>query len=353
MLLGNPRLSAALVKTVLQRIQLLSGRPHSHNVLTSIDFNEPMAFSPLPLTRLAALTALAALPLAAHMISISTGELTLTGAKLHYTLRMPAYEVEKLANPFRDLLPQVTFPGATQQSGTCTPRPAENAVVCDSDWLYPSPPAAIHIRSALHRVTVANHVHLVSAVRGTVVDQAVLEVTSPEADIRFVPQSPAEAAYQQFAAGARRAAAGPPQILFLIALVLAARSRKELAILAASFALGQIAASSWAPTLAPQFVEAALAVSYLSIEILFLPTAQHRWAVVALLGALQGLTYAALIQASHWPAFYVLLGAMATALVLISLAGALWTNLPRQPLRPAATLVLAASLGWFLWRIAS
>src|SRR4051812_35749851 len=108
----------------------------------------------------------------AHMISISTGEVRLDGSKLHYEMRMPAYEVAALQDLTRELLPRVDFPGAARISGRCEPKPAENSVICISDWEYPAAPDTVRVRSRLHQVTVANHVHLISAVRGKVIDQA-------------------------------------------------------------------------------------------------------------------------------------------------------------------------------------
>jgi hypothetical protein len=194
----------------------------------------------------------------------------------------------------------------------------------------------------------------VNAVRDKVVDQAVLEVTSPEAEIRFVPLGPAEAAYQQFSAGARRAAAGPPQILFLIALVVAARSLWEFGALSAAFAIGQGLALFSGSVPSPKFVEAAaaLAVAYLAVEIVFLPDARHRWAVVGLLGILQGLAYTALVDASHFSPGWVLTGALLVELLVLGAAGLIWNRLPVRPARPIGWVMLAIGVAWFGWRLA-
>jgi len=308
---------------------------------------------PIPILRVALVSAIAFSAASAHMISISTGEVNLVGTKLHYEMRMPAYEVAALRDPTSELLPRVDFPGAKRVSGSCTPKVAENAMICVSDWEYSEPPDAVRVRSRLYQVTVANHVHLLSAVRDKVVDQAVLELSSPEAEIRFVPQSAADAAYQQFSAGARRATAGAPQLLFLFALVLAARSAKELGALALAFAAGQVGSTLTAWQAAPAFVEAAaaLAVAYLAVEILFLPEAGHRWLVVGVLGAVEGLTYAALVHASGFSPFWVLLGAFIAAGAVLALAGLVWLKIPARPVRPLAAVVLLISLGWFAWRM--
>jgi putative Ca2+/H+ antiporter (TMEM165/GDT1 family) len=201
---------------------------------------------------------------------------------------------------------------------------------------------------------VANHVHLVNAVRAGVVDQAVLEISAPEAEIRFVPATAAEKAYRQFSAGARRAVAGAPQMLFLIALILCARSKREFIAIVAAFAAGQIAVTAFAAGLSgisPRFVEtaAALAVAYLAVEILFLPESRHRWMVVAVLGALQGLTYAAVVSASSFSPFWVLLGALFVAIPALTIGRVAWSLLPKQPTRIVAAIVLAASCAWVGW----
>jgi HupE / UreJ protein len=252
-------------------------------------------------------------------------------------------------------MPRVDFPDARRVSGACEVRQAENAVVCISDWEFAEAPKTVRVRSSLHQVTVANHVHLLSAVRDEVIDQAVLELSSPEAEIRFVPQSAAEAAYQQFAAGARRAVAGPPQLLFLVALILAARGKREFAVLLGAFAVGEAVATVSGQTMAPQFVEAAaaLAVAYLAVEILFLPGAKHRWAVVAVLGALQGLAYSALVEASKFSPVWVLMGAYFAAFVVLMLGGLVWSKLPWRPVRALAAVILAISTAWFVWRVLS
>ena len=61
----------------------------------------------------------AALPGAAHVMSMSSGDLTVTGARAHYELRMPLYEVAHVQNPERALLEHVRFAGARLVSSEC------------------------------------------------------------------------------------------------------------------------------------------------------------------------------------------------------------------------------------------
>src|ERR1035441_5339316 len=49
------------------------------------------------------------LPLAAHMVSMSTGELKVDGSRAHYELRIPMYEVAHVREPEHTLLDHIRF----------------------------------------------------------------------------------------------------------------------------------------------------------------------------------------------------------------------------------------------------
>ena len=88
----------------------------------------------------------------------------------------------------------------------------------------------------------------------------------------------------------------------------------------------------------------ALTVAYLAVEILMLPDAGKRWAVVLALGLFHGLYFAG------FPATYLAGAAIAQAILIAALVLAA-SKLPliwRQ--RPAWAL-LAAGLGWFGFRL--
>ncbi len=59
--------------------------------------------------RSACLLALLPVPLAAHMVSMSTGDLKVDGARASYELRMPMYEVAHVHDPQHTLLDHVRF----------------------------------------------------------------------------------------------------------------------------------------------------------------------------------------------------------------------------------------------------
>ena len=56
-----------------------------------------------------ALIVLAATPLFAHVMSMSTGDITIQGNQAHYELRMPLYEIADLKTPESSLLGQIHF----------------------------------------------------------------------------------------------------------------------------------------------------------------------------------------------------------------------------------------------------
>ena len=58
-------------------------------------------------------------PLAAHVMSMSSGDLAILGAQAHYELRMPLYEVAHVSNPERTLLQHIRFSGARMVRSEC------------------------------------------------------------------------------------------------------------------------------------------------------------------------------------------------------------------------------------------
>jgi len=310
----------------------------------------------------------AAVPAAAHMVSISTGEIRLEGQRARYEFRMPIYEIQHVEDPEKTLAGAIRFHAGGAEARridyTCRRVEAESALVCAATYEFPQPADELEAVSRFHTLTVPNHVHLLRAVRGDFSDQAVLDLSFPKARLRFRPPTPAEKAAQQSVAGALRAAGGTAQWLFLFALVLAARSRRELLLLAAMFVAGETAsclilpATSWNP--APRFVEAAcaLTIAYLAVEILLLPAAGQRWLVVAVLGAFHGLYFSLFISSSGYEAGWVLAGVAAAEAALIAGLAWLLSKLRRplaaiQPVRTASALLLVTGLAWFFLRLRS
>jgi hypothetical protein len=275
---------------------------------------------------------------------------------------MPLYEIAHVPHPETALLEHVRFAGARLVSRNCAEDRSRDLYVCEADYEFGAPPERVDVECTLASITVPNHVHMLRAEMGAKHDQGLFDVAFPRATLRFRPPTAAEVAMTEAAGGFMQALGGPVQILFLAALALAARSRKELAALAAMFLAGQILAvivtphTSWQP--APRFVEAAaaLTVAYLAIEILLLPKAGSRWAVAGVLGVFHGLYFHLFLQTAEYRPAWVLAGA---AFAEIAVIGALalvvaqtqrWAKMLR-PVQVSAAALLVFGMVWFVLRL--
>ena len=309
--------------------------------------------------RYALLLGLMALPALAHVVSMSTGEAVLKGAQLDFELRMPVYEVAQLGDVETALFANIRFSGAGEQARllrhAC--RQESGNWVCMGLYLFDRDVDQFHVRSTLPSITVPNHVHLLRAEFNGRSDQAALDLSFPEADLRFRPPTPTEIVLRETGAGFWRALAGPAQILFVVALLIAARAWRDLGLLFAMFAVGQViaalAARPMGVVLAPRFAEAAaaLTIAYLAVELLLLPNAGGRWFVVAILGLFHGLYFSQLLAAGDYSPVLFLFGALAAEAALASL---LWLVVKRIPFpRALSSILLVIGLGWFLVRLRS
>ena len=293
---------------------------------------------------------------------MSSGDLTVDGARAHYELRMPLYEVSHVASPEKTLLDHVRFAGARMIAEKCAADAA--FLVCQADYEFPAPVEQVDVECTLASVTVPNHVHLLRATMGGKRDQAVFDLSFTHATLRFRPPTAAEVAITQSGAGWMRALGGAVQLLFLAALVLAARNRRELLALTGMFLAGQILCvlamphTSWLP--APRFVEAAaaLTVAYLAVEILLLPEAGARWAIAGLLGAFHGLYFHLFLQNTGYRAGWVLAGAALAEVAAISVLALLLSRVVRfagtlRPVQVSAMALLLFGLVWFGLRLRS
>ena len=296
---------------------------------------------------------LLALPLCAHMTSMSTGDLRVEGTKATYELRMPLYEVAHIADAEKTIFEHIKLSGARLLDHKCAPD--SSALVCTAHYEFPSPPDTISAEVTFHSITVPNHVHILRAYRGDKSDQAVFDLSGTKAEIRFLPASALEITILQMTGGVQRAFGGMAQLLFLLAMALAARSLKELAALTAMFVVGQSAAVLLGYQPNPKFIEAAaaLTVAYLAVEILLLPDAGSRWIVVGVLGIFQGLGLTEFVAGSAYNPAYVISGASLAQAVLLIL---LWLvtrllNKVAMITRVLAGLLLGTGLLWFAMRL--
>jgi hypothetical protein len=295
---------------------------------------------------------------------MSSGDLAITGARAHYELRMPLYEVAHVADPERTLLEHIRFEGARLVRSECRADSARDTYLCAADYEFAAPVEQVEVECTFTAVTVPNHVHLLRASLGDKRDEAIFDSGFTRATLRFRPPTATEIALTQSGAGAVRALGGAVQLLFLAALVLAARSRRELLAIAAMFLAGQAASVlamahvMWQP--APRFVEAAtaLAVAYLAVEILLLPEAGARWLVAAVLGALHGLYFHLFVQTTGYSAPLVLVGAAGAETAVIAVLAMVLSRVgrmakPFQPVRVAASALLLFGMVWFVLRLRS
>lgn len=302
----------------------------------------------------------------AHVVSMSSSEMAIEGRRARYELRMPLYEIVHVPQPENALLENIRFSSAGREakllSKICQADPARDMYVCTAEYEFAAPVETLDVECAFPAITVPNHMHMLRAKIGGKTDQGFFDRSFPRATLRFRPPTAMETAVTQSGAGFLTALGGPAQILFLAALALAARSRRELAVLAAMFLLGQLAAvlivprTSWQP--AARFVEAAaaLTVAYLAVEILLLPKAGSRGLVAGVLGAFHGLYFHLFLQTSGYGAGWVLAGAAFGELAVAGVLALIFSRIGRiaQALRPvqvAASALFAFGIVWFFLRL--
>jgi hypothetical protein len=312
-----------------------------------------------------ALLVMAAAPAAAHVMSFSSGDLAVRADRARYELRIPSYEVAHIRGGAEAaLFAHIRFAGgggpARLVSRSC--RTDGEAFACTADYLFPGPVDRLDVECDFHAVTVPNHVHLLRAERDGKRDQALFDFSFPKATLRFDPPGAFETAATEAFAGARRALT-LAVLLFLAALVVAARSRRELAALAAAFLVGQwvsatiVPVTTWQPP--ARFVEAAtaLTIAYLAVEVLLLPGAGARWLVAGVLGAFHGLYFALLLRTSDYGAGWVMTGATAAEIAILGVLAWLFSRVGRaaarfRPVQVSASVLLLAGMGWFFLRMA-
>ncbi len=306
----------------------------------------------------------ASFPLTAHMVSMSSGELKVEGGRAHYELRIPMYEVAHVRDPEHTLLENVRFKAAGAWAKPMNPScgQQQDTYVCTADYQFPAPVDVLEVECTLAKVTVPNHVNLLHAYRGDKSDQAVFDLSFTEAEIRFRPPTAFETYARESSAGFMRAAAGLAPLLFLASLVLAARSRRELIALTASFLGAESLACVFAPRfpwpLSPRFIEAAaaLTIAYLAFEIVLLPDSRHRWLVVGVLGLFHGAYFSMFLAQTGYRAPVFLSGVALAELLLIGLFSLALTALARFPatrraVPVAASLLLVTGVLWFFIRL--
>ena len=288
------------------------------------------------------------LMLKAHVVSMSTGELRVDGPTAVYELRMPIYEVANMQNPETTLLDHIRFGAGHRTKSSC--RTDAGMLVCTADYEFPAlVPDKLEVDCTFFQVTVPNHIHLLTAEQGKNQDQIVFDQTISGGEVRFRPPSPTEITLRDLTAGAWRLLTSVANLLFLAGIAVAARSSREaagmFALLVATEWLSPSLAAKIPTTFSPRFLESAvaLALAYLTVEILFLPDGAGRWAAVFAAGAFEGLSFAGFPQ-TYLAGANLVQAAGVAALTLAALRVSRWR-------RPAAAVLMAAALVWFGTRL--
>ena len=99
-------------------------------------------------------------------MSMSSGDLAISGARAHYELRMPLYEVAHVPNPARALLEHIRFSGARLVHSECRADPARGTYLCAADYEFAAPVERVDVECTFAAITVPTHVHLLRASLG-------------------------------------------------------------------------------------------------------------------------------------------------------------------------------------------
>jgi hypothetical protein len=318
------------------------------------------------LLRATLLLSLAAGSLVAHSMSMSNGELSLEGDEAVLSIRMPDYEVQPLADPQQALLGafilRVDGQELEQTAGQCSENETDGSYDCTSRFPWPEEAAVVEVECDLPDVIVANHVHVLRAVSPDGAEQQVFDYTSRRQTFRFRPMGAVERIVSEGKAGAARILLGPAQMLFLFALVVAARGRRELVQMTAAFLATLavtavvVSALDWQPP--PGFTDAAgaLTIAYLAVETLTLPEAGGRWLVAGGMGAFHGLYFGLFLQQASMSPAAVLFGALAATVLALALLYGLASRLSKDFGDSLFRKVCAGALclvgvGWFVFRL--
>jgi hypothetical protein len=266
-------------------------------------------------------------------VSISTGHLTVSAREAVYRLNMPAYELQHVGNARTALPEAIAIEGARRAGSSCSAD--STSMTCTMRWEFDRAPESVTVTSKLAAITVPNHVHILTAVRGGLSDRAVLDENTPSATLRFGEPGALD---RLFTARPMSALA---ILLACFTAGIAARSRRELLLTVAAFASGIGAGFVFPWLFATRFVEAAVAVScaYIAFEALALP-ASDWW---ALLPALPGLALGLYLRVLTETGAVWLAAAAVSLSILLGFAG-----LASRRVVPAAVLAISA-----IWLVAT
>jgi hypothetical protein len=306
----------------------------------------------------------------AHAISMSTGYATVTGNRVEYLLHMPEYEMAHVRDPAHTLFQNIRFTSGFEAGrmtgGECHHDAAAATFICAANYEFSQPVDRLGVECTFYEVTVSNHIQMLHAEKAGKFDQAILDSAFPSATLSFRPPTAVELAIEQSGAGAMRVWTNSVQLLLLIAIAVAARSRRELLLTGMAFLAGECVAAAlilrsvWQPS--PRFAESAtaLALAYLALEIIAFPKSRGRWLLALIFGAFSGMYFSIFISQSGFQTAWVLAGASFAAIVVLCgalLAGYLIAKLNLQGAQRAvltkasASVLLVTGAVWFYLRL--
>ncbi|BDC49766.1 hypothetical protein F183_A20820 [Bryobacterales bacterium F-183] len=282
----------------------------------------------------------------AHVVSMSEGELKVTGATATFRFGVPWSEVSDIQNPEATILNSFRFGDARRIEQSC--RQEEGFFRCDAKYLFPQDAAEFDVECRLASATVASHIHILRATNAAgKTEQAYFDLTVTRTRLTFREPTATEKFLKASFEGLRVGITGVTTALFLFAIAITAKDRRQFLTLAAIL-IGVELALNIAPTLrlSLRFLEAAaaLSITYLAVEKLLVPDAGQRWLVVATLGIFHGLLFRFFNQDSR-PAFTA--GLFVANLIWLAPA-ALLRYLPSKPL---SMILAAVGFFWFAYTL--
>src|SRR5256885_13003190 len=107
---------------------------------------------------------LLSIPLFAHVMSMSTGDIAVQGNRAHYELRMPVYEIAHVKNPETSLFEHIRFSTAGQSGRltqkSCREDMSQGSYVCSADFEFPIPVDRLGVGCTFLTASGPNHLHL-------------------------------------------------------------------------------------------------------------------------------------------------------------------------------------------------
>ena len=226
-----------------------------------------------------------AVPAFSHALSMSSGDLVLSGVRASYKLQIPMFELQHVPHPDVALPDSIRLEGAQRTSSHCWQESGNYR--CDMEWQYPAPPDTIKVVCWLGRVTVLNHVHVLHASDGQGIDQAVFQGAVEESTLVFRQEGPLLSALRS----------RPSMLLMLLLVALGIFTLHSGWAGFGAASVGFTGATLQPFAFTPAFLEAAVALlsAYAAFEVLFLPPNRWRSLLALLLGIAAGLYLSVLV----------------------------------------------------------